>query len=202
MLHNYVTTLKLFDVIGFYGWQRWTWIELDVTWIILAKKCITILDLIEEVLKSAVVSVVNVSWEQCPIKLVWLKSHLSELQSVWHKHAKFPEKKKNKTTYKLKLVRNKSLIKLVYTAQVSSAYACSDWLLSLGIVVVLAFTRGSKFTFLLADSTSIGLAWSLVVCALDFWSGGRWFKPGLCCCVVSLDKKLYSTLSLFNQGQW
>ena len=31
---------------------------------------------------------------------------------------------------------------------------------------------------------------------LDFWSGGRWFEPDLCCHVVSLDKKLYSTLSL------
>ena len=41
----------------------------------------------------------------------------------------------------------------------------------------------------------------LVVCiwALDFRSGGRWPEPGLCRRVVSLDKKLYSTLSLFTQ---
>ena len=31
-------------------------------------------------------------------------------------------------------------------------------------------------------------------------SGGRWFEPGLCRHVVSLDKKLYSTLSLFTQA--
>ena len=39
----------------------------------------------------------------------------------------------------------------------------------------------------------------LVVSALDFPFGGRWFEPGLCRHVVSLDKKLYSTLSLFTQ---
>ena len=38
-----------------------------------------------------------------------------------------------------------------------------------------------------------------MVSALDFRSGGRWFEPGHCCRVVSLDKKLYSTLSLFTQ---
>ena len=38
-----------------------------------------------------------------------------------------------------------------------------------------------------------------MVSALDFRSGGRWFEPGLCRCVVSLDKTLYSTLSLFTQ---
>ena len=38
-----------------------------------------------------------------------------------------------------------------------------------------------------------------MVSALDFQSGGRWFEPGLCRRVVSLDKKLYSTLSLFTQ---
>ena len=39
----------------------------------------------------------------------------------------------------------------------------------------------------------------LVVSALDFRSGGRWFEPSLCLHVVSLDKKLYSILSLFTQ---
>ena len=39
----------------------------------------------------------------------------------------------------------------------------------------------------------------LVVSALDFRSGGRCFEPGLCYRVVSLDKKLHSTLSLFIQ---
>ena len=39
----------------------------------------------------------------------------------------------------------------------------------------------------------------LVVSALDFQSGGRWFEPSLCRCVVSLDKKIYFTLSLFSQ---
>ena len=38
-----------------------------------------------------------------------------------------------------------------------------------------------------------------MVSALDFWSGGRWFEPDHCHHVVSLDKKLYSTLSLFTQ---
>ena len=38
-----------------------------------------------------------------------------------------------------------------------------------------------------------------MVSALDVRSGGRWFDPGLCHCVVSIDKKLYSTLSLFTQ---
>ena len=33
-----------------------------------------------------------------------------------------------------------------------------------------------------------------MVSALDFRSGGRWFEPGLCRRVVSLDKNLYSTL--------
>ena len=38
-----------------------------------------------------------------------------------------------------------------------------------------------------------------MVSALDFRSRGRWFEPGHCRRVVSLDKKLYSTLSLFTQ---
>ena len=38
-----------------------------------------------------------------------------------------------------------------------------------------------------------------VVSALDVQSRGRWFEPGHCRRVVSLDKKLYSTLSLFTQ---
>ena len=38
-----------------------------------------------------------------------------------------------------------------------------------------------------------------MVSALDFRSSGRWFEPGHCRRVVSLDKKLYSTLSLFTQ---
>ena len=37
-----------------------------------------------------------------------------------------------------------------------------------------------------------------MVSALDFPSRGRWFEPGHCHRVVSLDKKLYSTLSLFT----
>ena len=39
----------------------------------------------------------------------------------------------------------------------------------------------------------------LVVSALDFRSRGRGFEPGLCPRVVSSDKKLYFTLSLFTQ---
>ena len=35
--------------------------------------------------------------------------------------------------------------------------------------------------------------------ALDFRSRGRWFEPGLFRRIVSLDEKLYSTLSLFTQ---
>ena len=38
-----------------------------------------------------------------------------------------------------------------------------------------------------------------MVSALDFRSGGRWFEPSLYRRVVSLDKKLCSTLSLFTQ---
>ena len=42
-----------------------------------------------------------------------------------------------------------------------------------------------------------------VVSVLDFRSGGRWVKPSLCCRVVSLENKLYSTLSLFTQvSKW
>ena len=39
----------------------------------------------------------------------------------------------------------------------------------------------------------------VVVSALDFRSGGQRFEPGLCRRVVSLEKKLYSTLSLLTQ---
>ena len=39
---------------------------------------------------------------------------------------------------------------------------------------------------------------ALVVSALDVRSEGRWFEPGFCRRVVSLDKKRYSTLSLFK----
>ena len=35
-----------------------------------------------------------------------------------------------------------------------------------------------------------------MVNTLDFRSRGRWFEPGHCSRVVSLDKKLYFTLSL------
>ena len=38
-----------------------------------------------------------------------------------------------------------------------------------------------------------------MISALDFRSRGRWFEPGHCRRVVSLDKKLYSTLSPFTQ---
>ena len=38
-----------------------------------------------------------------------------------------------------------------------------------------------------------------MVSTLDFRSTGRWFKPGHCRHLVSLDKKLNSTLSLFSQ---
>ena len=39
----------------------------------------------------------------------------------------------------------------------------------------------------------------VVVSALDFRFGGRWFEPGLCRRVDSSDKKLCSSLSLFTQ---
>ena len=39
----------------------------------------------------------------------------------------------------------------------------------------------------------------LVVSASDFQPEGRWFEPDLCHCVVSLDKKLCSTLALSTQ---
>ena len=38
-----------------------------------------------------------------------------------------------------------------------------------------------------------------MVSAFDFRSAGRWFEPGLRRRVVSVDKKLYSTLALFTQ---
>ena len=38
-----------------------------------------------------------------------------------------------------------------------------------------------------------------MVSVLDFQSGGWWFEPSLSCYVVSLDKKLCFTLSLFTQ---
>ena len=38
-----------------------------------------------------------------------------------------------------------------------------------------------------------------MVSGLDFRSGGQWFEPSHCRRVVSLDKKLCSTLSLFTQ---
>ena len=38
-----------------------------------------------------------------------------------------------------------------------------------------------------------------MVSTLDFRSGGRWFERSRCYCVVPLDKKLYSTFSLFTQ---
>ena len=38
-----------------------------------------------------------------------------------------------------------------------------------------------------------------MVSALDFRSGGWWFYPSFCRLVVSLDKKIYSTLSHFTQ---
>ena len=34
---------------------------------------------------------------------------------------------------------------------------------------------------------------------LNFRADGQWFDPSLCLRVVSLDKKLYLTLSLFTQ---
>ena len=49
---------------------------------------------------------------------------------------------------------------------------------------------------ILAPECIVEEQWSSV---LDFRSGGRWFEPSFCCRVVSLDKKLYSTLSLFTQ---
>ena len=39
----------------------------------------------------------------------------------------------------------------------------------------------------------------LMVSTLEVRSEGRWFKSGFCRFVVSLDKKLYSTLSIFTQ---
>ena len=38
-----------------------------------------------------------------------------------------------------------------------------------------------------------------MVSTSDFEPEGRWFEPGLCCRVVSLDKKLCFTLSLSTQ---
>ena len=40
-----------------------------------------------------------------------------------------------------------------------------------------------------------------MVSELDFRPRGQWFEPGHCRRVASLDKKLYSTLSLFTQSE-
>ena len=64
---------------------------------------------------------------------------------------------------------------------------------------ITANTRGH---FTRRMSARYYLLWrrgGLVVSALNLRSGGRWFEPSLCRRVVSLDKKLYSTLSLFTQ---
>ena len=56
------------------------------------------------------------------------------------------------------------------------------------------------------DNLPSAIMWrrgGLVVSPSDFRSGGRWFEPSLCHRVVFLDKKLYSTLSLFTQvNKW
>ena len=60
--------------------------------------------------------------------------------------------------------------------------------------------QGGKIAYiLLAVYCKMWRCSGLVVSALDFRSGGRWFEPSLCRHVVSLDKKLYSTLSLFTK---
>ena len=41
----------------------------------------------------------------------------------------------------------------------------------------------------------------MVSSALDFRSESRWFEPGLCRRVVSLDKKLYFTITQNSQSE-
>ena len=42
-----------------------------------------------------------------------------------------------------------------------------------------------------------------MVSVLNFRSEVQWFQPSLDRCVVSLEKKLYSTLALYAQGyEW
>ena len=57
----------------------------------------------------------------------------------------------------------------------------------------------NQFLLLARNSSRRRRRGGLVVSALDFRSRGRWFEPGHCRRVVSLDKKLHSTLSLFTQ---
>ena len=60
--------------------------------------------------------------------------------------------------------------------------------------------KGKKITPLMANLyTDEWRCGGLVVSALDFRSGGRCFEPCLCRRLVSLDNKLYSTMSLFTQ---
>ena len=57
----------------------------------------------------------------------------------------------------------------------------------------------SKFTLMasqIMDVLHVHPRYMDVVSMSDFQPEGRWFKPGLWCCVVSLDKKLFSMLSL------
>ena len=54
--------------------------------------------------------------------------------------------------------------------------------------------------FCISDTRkSLPISSGIGVSAMDFRSGGWWFEPSLCHGVVSLDKKLYSTLSVFTQ---
>ena len=63
----------------------------------------------------------------------------------------------------------------------------------------LGHEQQKRVLFCRVDVFHDALSGGQVVSALDFRSKGRWFEPGHCRRVVSLDKKLYFTLSLFTQ---
>ena len=60
--------------------------------------------------------------------------------------------------------------------------------------------KGSNKVRVLSKVYRLWRRGDLLVSALDFRSGGRWFEPGLCRRVVSLDKKLYSTFVSLHPG--
>ena len=73
----------------------------------------------------------------------------------------------------------------------------SKWSLKGTVSIFLYFRH--KFAKFMLKCSSHWRCSGLVVRALDFRSGGLWLEPSLCRRVVSLDKKLYSILSLFTQ---
>ena len=113
------------------------------------------------------------------------------------------------TANKRKVVPKRELYEVLFLAHTRTAHhgrqITSKWIYGNYSEVNVKMIAMISILFLLCKTWltySTKEAWrrgGLVVSALDFRSRGRWFEPGHCCRVVSLDKKLYSTLSLFTQ---